>query len=175
MKTKIIITIFCLSFAAVSLSACGKIKEFTGLKDEPKNKRSVLHDGLKNDETILETPTHMEHVFGKDYQPWEPSEQDVRDTEEKIQKCFDDQANAYVNRVLGKKPEDYNKQFVGAINSQGERILWINCFCKREINSFKGWKENIIFVADGGNCFIQIKFNLDKNDGHYEFKVNGDA
>lgn len=161
--------------------SCGKINEKTELKPRDKDLKKEIQGNdtkntstnLKDDETIIEVGTHMEWVFGKDYKSWRPSGEDIEKSRQMIRKCFEDQEDAYVNRVLNRKPEDYCKQYVGAVNSNGERILWINMFCKKEIEMFKKWKTDILFVADGGNCFLQIKFNWEKNDGHYEFKVNG--
>lgn len=161
------ITIFIL-LSLAAFSACGKNNFKSGGKES-----NTGDYKLKDDETIIDVGTHMEWVFGKDYKPWTPGSEDIEKADEMIKKCFDDQANGTVNRVLDRKPDDYCKQFVGAVNSNGERILWVNCFCKKELEMFKKWKTDIIFVADGGNCFLQIKFNWDKNDGHYELKVNG--
>ena len=184
--TKIIILI-----AVLVLSSCGKISEKTPKqenkeikkedgpdKDTPgysKNHHTVITYDLKDDEAVIEAGSDMAWIFGKDYKSWAPSNEDIGNAEKMIKKCFEDQKMGTVNRVLNRKPEDYCKQFIGAVNSNGERILWINMFCKSEISHFKNWKTDIIHVADGGNCFVQIKFNWDKNDGHYEFKVNGDA
>jgi hypothetical protein len=191
---KIFILLLILAF-----SSCGKINDIIGKKTDTENKEKKKEIGkketdspidkempgyvknhnnitsyaLKDDETIIEAGTHMEWVFGKDYKPWTPSDEDVGNAGEMIEKCFEDQSRGTINRVLGRKPEDYCKQFVGAFNSNGERILWINFFCKQELDIFKEWKTNLVHAADGGNCFVQIKFNWDKNDGHYEMKVNG--
>lgn len=67
--------------------------------------------------------------------------------------------------------EGYRRQYMPIINNQGEKIVWINFFC----NSFDiDWKNEIVFVLDGGNCYFQLKVNLDK-DNYFDFWVNGDA
>lgn len=67
--------------------------------------------------------------------------------------------------------ERYKRQYMPIINNQGEKIVWINFFCN-EYNI--DWKNEIVFVMDGGNCYFQLKVNLDK-DNYFDFWVNGDA
>lgn len=176
-------------FAFLIFTSCGRVNDRKTGNDEKNDKTpggrdmpgySWNHDtvasyDLTDDETIIEAGTNMEWVFGKDYKPWTPGDTDVGNAEEMIKKCFEDQARGTINRVLNRKPGDYCKQFVGAVNSNGERILWINMFCKKELEIFKEWKDKIVYTADGGSCFVQITFNWDKNDGHHTMKVNGHA
>ncbi|WP_303917913.1 hypothetical protein [Draconibacterium sediminis] len=65
----------------------------------------------------------------------------------------------------------YKRQYMPIINNQGEKIVWINFFC----DSFDiEWKKEIVFVKDGGNCYFQLKVNIDK-DNYFDFWVNGNA
>lgn len=65
----------------------------------------------------------------------------------------------------------YKRQYVPAINSKGEKSVWINCFCGQ-------WSErsrtNLVLVMDGGNCFFNLKINLTTGQ-YYELMVNGSA
>jgi hypothetical protein len=100
------------------------------------------------------------------------SEEDI----ESAENCFagnDMQKMGTVNRLLNRKPEDY-LAVVGAVNSNGEKIIWINCFCKTEESSFKDWKKNIVLVKDGGNCFFNLKANITTNT-FTDFFVNGEG
>jgi hypothetical protein len=62
-----------------------------------------------------------------------------------------------------------------AVNSKGEKMLWVNAFCRKEKESFKCWEENLIIAADGGNCFYNVLFNVDKPGEPYKFLVKGNA
>ena len=67
--------------------------------------------------------------------------------------------------------EDYRYQLIPVINSNGEKIVWINSFCKSyEHNDLK----EVVFVMDGGNCFFNLKINL-KTKKSFNFMVNGVA
>lgn len=53
----------------------------------------------------------------------------------------------------------YQRQYMSYIDTTGDRIVWVNCFCKTLEND---WKNTPIVVADGGNCFFNVKINLTK-------------
>jgi hypothetical protein len=129
---------------------------------------------LKPNETIIEADKKMEWVFGKNYTNWAPEAKDIETAEKLLKESFEDQKKATVNRLLNRSVDDYNMQFIGAITENGEKIIWINSFCKKEESSFKEWKTKIFGVADGGNCFFNVKINITKNT-YYDLMVNGNA
>ena len=129
---------------------------------------------LKPDEVVLDADKGMDWVFGKGYSNWAPEDKDIQTAEKLLQDCFDKQKMGTVNRLLDRKPDDYDKQFVGATDASGDKIIWVNCFCKKEESVFKNWKNSIIHVADGGNCFFHVKINITKNT-FLDLMVNGNA
>jgi len=63
----------------------------------------------------------------------------------------------------------YKKQLVPVTNSQGEKEVWVNCFC----DDFSiPWRNELLFVDDGGSCYFNLKINL-KTLKYYDFRVNG--
>ena len=64
----------------------------------------------------------------------------------------------------------YKRQFIAVINTKGEKVVWVNCFCHAELN----WRKEEIVVYDGGNCYFNVKINLTKASW-YEMMVNGEA
>ncbi|GEO11110.1 hypothetical protein [Segetibacter aerophilus] len=50
----------------------------------------------------------------------------------------------------------YKRQYVPVLNSKGEKEVWANFFCKE----WENWKQEIVFIKDGGNCFFELKINL---------------
>ncbi len=64
----------------------------------------------------------------------------------------------------------YVRQYVATINSEGEKEVWVNCLC----STSGEWRNHLIFVMDGGNCFFSLKINLTTGQ-YYQFSVNGDA
>ena len=65
----------------------------------------------------------------------------------------------------------YKMQIIPAMNNKGQKEVWINGFCS-PFN--KIWKEQIVLVHDGGNCYFNFKINLDTKE-YYSFFVNGYA
>jgi hypothetical protein len=151
------------------VSACGKVTEKS---HETINKDTPVDPNINY--TIIDAGVDMELIFGKNYKQWTPTGMDIGISEKLIKKCFDDQKNATINRLLNRNPEDYDMQFVGAINENGEKIIWVNCFCKTHADSFKDWKTKLVMVKDGGNCFFNLKINIDKNS-YTDVIVNGNG
>lgn len=168
------------------LVSCGKTeteKKLTGSKTDSsvtkEQKPPVQYKSKtkfsEDDYTVLETGKNFDWIFGDNYKEWKPGKEDIENALQRLDTCFDDQKRGTVNRLLDRKPEDYLMQFMGAVNSNGEKILWINAFCKQQKDSFKKWKYELVIVKDGGNCFYNITFNLDKPGEPYKLIVNGNA
>lgn len=68
---------------------------------------------------------------------------------------------------------DYFRQYVGYVDSKGNRIVFINAVCK-SYGQKSDLKKNWIFVLDGGSCFYQIKVDLTSKKCT-DFSANGEA
>ena len=62
---------------------------------------------------------------------------------------------------------NYKRQYLPVLNDNGEKIVWINCFCVSgsnlphfSSNNPDKWNEEIIIVKDGGNCYFSVFLNL---------------
>lgn len=69
--------------------------------------------------------------------------------------------------------ESYYRQYVGFVDKKGNKKVFINAIC----NSYGkdlDFKNEWIFVLDGGICFFQIEINLDTKKVT-SFSVNGEA
>ncbi len=176
--------IFMLCFAV--LISCGKTEtekkntdkktDSTGKTDQKPPVNNISKTNITSDDyTVLETGKNMDWLFGKNYTEWKPEQKDIEYALLRIDTCFYDQKRGTANRLLNRKPEDYCMQFMGAVNSNGEKLLWVNAFCRKEKESFKGWEEKLIIVNDGGNCFYNVLFNTDKPGDPYKLIVNGNA
>lgn len=67
---------------------------------------------------------------------------------------------------------NYKRQLIVVTNAQGEKIVWVNCFCRE--GSQASWRHQIIEVVDGGNCYFNIKLNLTRRIW-YDMMINGVA
>ncbi|NCD70341.1 hypothetical protein [Mucilaginibacter agri] len=74
--------------------------------------------------------------------------------------------NMQINNILS-----YYRQYIPAINANGEKEVFVNCFCDAMGSD---WQTSIVIVRDGGSCFFQFKINL-KTKRIRDFYVNGEA
>ncbi|HEX8649328.1 MAG TPA: hypothetical protein VF708_00690 [Pyrinomonadaceae bacterium] len=105
---------------------------------------------------------------GKEY--WTPSKDDVRQLEEKIEfylrKVSDRRSPA-----LWSKLKDYRRQYAGLVEN-GRKKIYANFFCKTA--QITDWKMNPVVVEDGGDCFFQIKFDIEAGT-FSDLYINGNA
>ena len=64
----------------------------------------------------------------------------------------------------------YKRQYFCAVNNEGEKEVWVNCFCDES----KGWRTGLVFVLDGGKCYFQMTLNLHTKE-IFDFGTNGEA
>ena len=89
---------------------------------------------------------------------WTPSESDILILEESIAVYLSE--NSFL--FNGEPPEGeqlaaYKRQFIG-IEHDGSRIIYGNYFC----NSLGiDWRQKIVSVDDGGDCYFQVKYDVD--------------
>jgi pimeloyl-ACP methyl ester carboxylesterase len=63
----------------------------------------------------------------------------------------------------------YKTQYWGEIEN-GKRVIFVNAMCR----AFPDWQTRRIFVADGGDCFFNVKYNADSGT-FFDLLVNGEA
>ena len=76
-------------------------------------------------------------------------------------------------KLLKFSDSDYYRQYVGYIDSKGNRIVFVNAVCK-SYGQKSDLRKDWIFVFDGGSCFYQIKVDLTAKKC-FDFSVNGEA
>jgi hypothetical protein len=69
------------------------------------------------------------------------------------------------------KSSDYRKQLITVTNKNGEKEVWVNCFCSTDNTD---WKSKLVSVADGATCYFNFKINL-TTKVYYDFIVNSAA
>ena len=67
---------------------------------------------------------------------------------------------------------NYKLQLIAATNADNEKIIWVNGFCYE--NHFSSWRNTIVWVRDGGQCFFDVTLNLTKKT-FSEIGTNGRA
>lgn len=76
--------------------------------------------------------------------------------------------------VIDKNLSRYKRQYVGYINQNGDKIIWINFVGGKEIKNSDKLSQNIIVVLDGCSNYWNIKVNLSKVS-LYDFYINGSS
>ena len=170
--------------------SCGQIKSDTDNKaNVQKNiQQSIAVDTSRITIIRLDSTNNWMRVFENEL-PTDLSHADLIVIEKILIKYIDEynveKRNEYEN-IKNKNPdlnwniedfiielETYNRQYFTVTNTNGEKEVWINCYCGT--NNLSGKNKSIpILVNDGGNCYFNFKINLN-NRGIYEFMVNGHA
>lgn len=55
----------------------------------------------------------------------------------------------------------YMRQYKGLTTKDGQRVVWINAFPKKERSYFRYWQTMEVEVQDGADAFFNIYVNLD--------------
>ena len=100
----------------------------------------------------------------KENKRYTPSDQDVQNGIQILENFL---KNNSAIQDLGK----YKIQFFGYTDKDNKKILWANFFCN---DHGRNWKKEPIFVKDGGNCYFNVKVNLDTKEV-FDFIINGEA
>lgn len=133
-----------------------------------KNYKAATIDTAKY--TILQFDGKRDHDhFDKDVKPVVLSAGDIKKVDELFKVAV--KKHGKQSKYNPQSPAHYYKQIVAVLNSRGEKIIWINCFCA---NDFPYWKTTLVSVLDGGSCFFNLNINLNTGED-YSFAVNGVA
>jgi hypothetical protein len=141
----------------------GQVRQMNGIKiDTSKtailqiDPKAILLDSTLNQLTLtqdeLQTIDSLLIACVNDYN----SRLDIDDKQEKIDL----------------KKYDYKKQLIVGKSKEGDKKVWVNCFCNTwsKIN----WRTEIIRVNDGGNCYFNFTIDLTTKT-FYDLRINGNG
>jgi hypothetical protein len=164
------------------LTSCGQNTTET----QNKERQQIGYSDDSSVVAILTFDTTQDWIF-KEGKPTDLTNEDLRKIDIILNKCINDynlEQDSQFKEINDKHSEykldkknftinlmRYKRQFVAILNSKGEKVVWVNCFCWA---GSQDWKKNLIFVRDGGNCFFNLKINLTTGQ-YFELMVNGDA
>jgi hypothetical protein len=103
------------------------------------------------------------HPF-KNAEPSNLNEKELEEVEKLLLKSVDE---SNMLRPLKK----YYRQYVVIKNANGEKEVWVNGMCELVDPSFADWKKELIDIADGGNCYFNMKINLSSKT-YYNLMIN---
>ena len=165
MQNIILISLMIISFV------CGSAEK-NKVNLTPGNQTGKTIPDLKDNQTVIPASSKMEFAFGRNYKQYEATQEDIDLAEKLLKECYTKEVSGTYNPFFGRKLEQYNRQFVPAEMEGGDKMIWINCFINSDAEIQKRWKTDIIYVADGGNAFFNVKVNLTRGT-YYDLMVNG--
>lgn len=164
----LIFVLFCLT---LSLSLCSQInrdKFKTPLSPTTYTDTSLI--------AIIPFTQSGNWPFKPIYKPASLNQKELKEIDSLLNNCIEEY-NAGLSEQLkprygvDRKKYKYKRQYVAALNPSGEKEVWINCFCS---SMGERWKKELMLVDDGGNCYFNLKVNLNTKMC-YEMVVNGYA
>ena len=173
MKTKLFFIL-----TVVFLTSCNGIND-----DKNEEKGNFSYSDDKKIAIIYDTIT--KNWFHKNgYVHFIPDKQDLHKIDLIFKKAIKNETFEFLKEPKFKTLKNYYRQYICFINEKGEQIIYVNAFCgvvdtPKEINGESkwepfDWKNDLLIVEDGGDCYWSIWINLTKQE-YYDLIVNGEA
>lgn len=128
---------------------------------------------------IFSNLEYTKWIVGNNYELWKPDNFDLIKINKILNKAVLDKQFYFLKRQTLTELQKNYRQYICFLNEKGEKIVYINSMCKLSINYNKNnepvpfdWKNEIIQIADGGNCYWNIKINLN-TENYYDLIING--
>lgn len=104
----------------------------------------------------FQRPTNYGYKPGT-IKPADLNQDELTELNQILKRCFKE--NAFELKNLNQ----YIKQCIVVINEKQEKEVWISCYCK-DLYAKETFKYSLIDMSDGGNCNINLKINLTKQN-----------
>jgi len=102
---------------------------------------------------------------------WTPSENDILILEETIAEYLSQNSTQFNRQPpVWERLSEYQRQFIG-LTRNGSHIIYGNYFCN---NLGINWRQDLVIVDDGGDCYFQVEYNVDRGM-FIMLMVNGEA
>jgi hypothetical protein len=115
----------------------------------------------------------LDWLCPSDAEYWSPVKADVRAIESGLPAYLQENKSAFhmTDAAVWEQLDEYNSQYVG-VALEGRKVIYASYLCR--IGEDTNWKENFIFVADGGACYFKFKFDTSTGE-FFDLLVNGEA
>ncbi len=112
-------------------------------------------------------------LFPADANYWSPTKADIHTLESGLPAYLQENKSAFymTDALVWEQLDEYNSQYVGIV-LEGRKVIYASYLCR--IGEDTNWKENFIFVADGGACYFKFKFDTSTGE-FFDLLVNGEA
>ncbi|HVF96025.1 MAG TPA: hypothetical protein VM871_01815 [Flavisolibacter sp.] len=166
-----LVTLF---FISAFLIACGQTSQ-----NKQDGETPVIHtDKIQFDTSktaVISFTLGENYPFDSSYKPAALTRDEIQIIDSLLIKCVADYNNSLPERFkhnrINLTEKSYKKQLVAVTNKDGDKEVWVNCFCDT-LN--KNWRKEILLVQDGGRCYFNFKINLTQNKC-YHLIVNGES
>ena len=116
------------------------------------------------------------YPFDNSFKPTTLTQDDIISIDSLLIVCVTDYNNSldkeHKEWSIDLRKYNYRKQIIAVTNKNGEKEVWVNCFCHTWDKN--NWQKEILLVDDGGNCYFNFKLNLVTKKS-YDLGVNGEA
>lgn len=115
----------------------------------------------------------LKWLFSGDAEYWSPAEADITTLESGLPAYLQENKSAFymTETLVWEQLNEYNRQYVGIV-VDGRKIIYASYLCQN--GSDTEWKKQFVFVADGGACYFQFKFDTSTGK-FFDLQVNGEA
>ena len=115
----------------------------------------------------------LDWLFPAEAEYWSPTEADIRALESGLPAYLQENKSAFymTETLIWERLDGYNRQYVGIV-LEGRKVTYASYLCKNGADT--QWKEQLIFVADGGACYFQFKFDTFTGE-FFGLLVNGES
>ena len=126
------------------------------------------------------------YIFPNTYYPTDLSKEEIIKCEKLLNSYIADyngEAIERFNKITKKYPNqkfdskdftielvDYGRQYIAVTSDNGDKFVFVNCFCDPEKFSYRD--KELVDIMDGGNCYFQFKVNLGQSK-IFDFMTNG--
>jgi hypothetical protein len=138
---------------------------FTAISLQSKGQSSIPYEG-KNCKGYIFDSSHFVFKTVPDQQSrFTPSKTNIDQAEEILIKRIVQANSKRENQLSGcpvidQKLKKYCRQYVGFVNSKGERVIWINLFWNKDL--IDDAAKDIIRVNDGCSYYWNVGVNIDR-------------
>jgi hypothetical protein len=100
---------------------------------------------------------------------WTPTETDILNLESALAPYLEQAAPQDYPGPL-KDLTEYKRQYAGLLKD-GRQLIWVNFFC--QVDQID-WQQEFVFVADGGSCYFELKYNPQTNE-FSDLSIHGES
>ena len=158
----------------INLAACNTLPRDKPPVDIPLTATEESPTAVANQSWMIVTEEYAEEkgiaswlAEGDGY--WTPSEDDILKLEEKIGEYLSQNPSQFYRQPpVWERLDEYQRQYIG-IERGDKQIIYGNYFCD---SGRVNWREELVIVEDGGDCFFQIEYDVE-SEVFIKLLVNG--